>query len=174
MNLAQLGAGIKAGWEFSDLNSGILKPELPLGYRYALVNDADPDTVNFHGGGSSFQAQGPTPPRSVLDLGGSSPCKPKATGPSAPTITLSCNLTTSLMKLHSGRLINSKGNGREPVQKQKIYKKIGPLIKAHRNKSGISQQALAKMIGFAVIRFVELNLAGRSSACISFLRLPRV
>ncbi len=69
LNRFELGAGVKAGWDMKGTQGALIKPELRIGYRYALVNDKVEDTAQFTGGGGAFKIEGADPARSTLDLG---------------------------------------------------------------------------------------------------------
>ncbi len=71
MNLFELGGGVKAGWTFKNTDGSQIKPQLNIGYRYALTDDQISDTGSFTGGGGAFTVTGPTPARSSVDLGAS-------------------------------------------------------------------------------------------------------
>jgi outer membrane autotransporter protein len=71
LNVFELGGGVKVGWDFKQTDGAWLKPQVSIGYRYAVTDDQVEDTSTFTGGGAAFTVNGPTPARSSVDLGAS-------------------------------------------------------------------------------------------------------
>ncbi len=71
LNQFELGGGVKAGWTFKGSDGSWIKPQLRVGYSYAVTDDQISDTAQFTGGGGAFNIRGDRPDRSTLDLGAS-------------------------------------------------------------------------------------------------------
>lgn len=69
VNVFEIGAGVKASWQYQNADGSEVVPELRAAYRYDLVGDQIQTTSNFIGGGNAFTVEGADPAQHTFNLG---------------------------------------------------------------------------------------------------------
>ncbi len=69
LNILEVGVGVDVRKDYIQENGGILSPEVSVGYRYDLIDDAVQTTSTFAAGGPSFRTEGADPDQDTLNLG---------------------------------------------------------------------------------------------------------
>lgn len=68
LNMAELGFGVNATWQFKLPNDMLLSPSLGLSYRHDLIGDRLESTSAFTGGGTAFASIGAAPARDRFSI----------------------------------------------------------------------------------------------------------
>lgn len=71
VNKFELGAGVKASWDYQTASGMDVVPELRAGYRYDFIGDEVSTTNRFIGGGQAFTTKGADPAQHSFNAGGS-------------------------------------------------------------------------------------------------------
>ncbi len=69
MNIAELGLGVRAKWNFVNADGSHTAPELHAGYRYDFIGDAVETVSAFNGVAGTFSSQGADPAQHKFNAG---------------------------------------------------------------------------------------------------------